>query len=114
SLSTELLPSQVDPSLCCTPGLCFPKQNTLQRDFFKQQVELSRESSEPLPQRYYIEGTLQMVRVDHCFPGYGMNAQVHPDCPECCVVCNPGSYNPSNEIHCLHATVVRYMEQQSA
>ncbi|XP_074947980.1 cytokine-dependent hematopoietic cell linker isoform X1 [Phalacrocorax aristotelis] len=25
SLSKELLSSQVDPSLCCTPGLCFPR-----------------------------------------------------------------------------------------
>uniref|UniRef100_A0A8D0FR64 Zona pellucida binding protein n=1 Tax=Strix occidentalis caurina TaxID=311401 RepID=A0A8D0FR64_STROC len=60
------------------------KAKHLTERFFKQQVELSRESSEPLPQRYYIEGTLQMVQVDHCSPGYGMNAQVHPDCPECC------------------------------
>jgi len=25
SLSTELLPCQVDPSLCCAPGLCFSR-----------------------------------------------------------------------------------------
>ena len=29
SLSTELLPSWVDPSLCCTPGLCFPQVQDL-------------------------------------------------------------------------------------
>ncbi|KFZ68726.1 hypothetical protein N338_06317, partial [Podiceps cristatus] len=69
--------------------------------FFKQQVEVSRKSSEPLSEIYYIEGTLQMVWVDRCYPGYGINAQTHPDCPECCVVCSPGSYNPSNGIHCL-------------
>ncbi|XP_009470374.1 PREDICTED: LOW QUALITY PROTEIN: zona pellucida-binding protein 1 [Nipponia nippon] len=69
--------------------------------FFKQQVEVSRKSSEPLPEIYYIEGTLQMVWVDRCFPGYAMNALIHPGCPECCVVCSPGSYNPSNGIHCL-------------
>ncbi|KAM6135259.1 zona pellucida-binding protein 1 [Pterocles gutturalis] len=69
--------------------------------FFKQQVEVSRKSSEPLPEIYYIDGTLQMVWVDRCYPGYGINAVMHPDCPECCVVCSPGSYNPSNGIHCL-------------
>ncbi|NXE74606.1 ZPBP1 protein, partial [Cochlearius cochlearius] len=69
--------------------------------FFKQQVEVRRKSSEPLPEIYYIEGTLQMVWVDRCYPGYGMNALIHPNCPECCVVCSPGSYNPSNGIHCL-------------
>ncbi|XP_054046543.1 zona pellucida-binding protein 1 [Rissa tridactyla] len=69
--------------------------------FFKQQVEVSRKSSEPLPEIYYIEGTLQMVQIDRCYPGYGINALIHPDCPQCCVVCSPGSYNPSNGIHCL-------------
>lgn len=47
-------------------------------------MEVSRRSSEPLPEIYYIEGTLQMVWVDRCSPGYGMNALIHPDCPECC------------------------------
>ncbi|NXN67632.1 ZPBP1 protein, partial [Himantopus himantopus] len=69
--------------------------------FLKQQVEVSRKSSEPLPEIHYIEGTLQMVLVDHCYPGYGINALIHPYCPECCVVCSPGSYNPSNGVHCL-------------
>nr|XP_009680204.1 PREDICTED: zona pellucida-binding protein 1 isoform X1 [Struthio camelus australis] len=69
--------------------------------FFEQQVEIMRKSSEPLPEIYYIEGTLQMVWVDRCYPGYGMNPLRHPDCPDCCVVCSPGSYNPSNRIHCL-------------
>ncbi|KAM9643126.1 zona pellucida-binding protein 1 [Morphnus guianensis] len=77
------------------------KAKRLIERFFKQQVEVSRKSSEPLPEIYYIEGTLQMVWVDRCYPGYGMNALIHPDCPECCVICSPGSYNPSNGIHCL-------------
>ncbi|NXL86261.1 ZPBP1 protein, partial [Alectura lathami] len=72
--------------------------------FFKQEVEIRRKSSEPLPEIYYIEGTLQMVWVDRCYPGYGMNAVRHPGCPKCCVVCSPGSYNPSNGIHCLHCS----------
>ncbi|XP_062466889.1 zona pellucida-binding protein 1 isoform X3 [Pezoporus occidentalis] len=69
--------------------------------FFKQQVEIIRKSSEPLPKIYYIDGTLQMVWVDRCSAGYGMNAEMHPECPGCCVVCSPGSYSPSNGNHCL-------------
>ncbi|KAM9576133.1 zona pellucida-binding protein 1 isoform 4-T4 [Guaruba guarouba] len=52
--------------------------------FFKQQVEIIRKSSEPLPKIYYIDGTLHMVWVDRCSAGYGMNAQMHPECPGCC------------------------------
>ncbi|KAM6349634.1 LOW QUALITY PROTEIN: zona pellucida-binding protein 1 [Podargus strigoides] len=77
------------------------KAKQLIERFFKEQVEVSRKSSELLPEIYYIEGTLQMVQVNCCYPGYGMNARIHPDCPRCCVVCSPGSYNPSNGIHCL-------------
>ncbi|XP_061225628.1 zona pellucida-binding protein 1 isoform X1 [Neopsephotus bourkii] len=69
--------------------------------FFKEQVEITRKSSEPLPKIYYIDGTLQMVWVDRCSPGYGMNAEMHPECPGCCVVCSPGSYNPSDGNRCL-------------
>ncbi|NXD69271.1 ZPBP1 protein, partial [Eolophus roseicapillus] len=82
------------------PATLISAKHLIER-FFKQQVENTRKSSEPLPKIYYIEGTLQMVRVDCCSPGYGMNAQMHPECPECCVVCSPGSYNPSNGNHCL-------------
>lgn len=47
-------------------------------------MEIIRKSSEPLPKIYYIDSTLQMVWVDRCSPGYGMNAQMHPECPGCC------------------------------
>ncbi|XP_010623364.1 zona pellucida-binding protein 1 [Fukomys damarensis] len=69
--------------------------------FFNQQVEALGRRAEPLPQIYYIEGILEMVWVNRCFPGYGMNALKHPRCPECCVICSPGSYNPRDGIHCL-------------
>ncbi|NXK16178.1 ZPBP1 protein, partial [Arenaria interpres] len=87
-------------SACDAPHRLNKAKHLIQR-FFKQQVEVGRQSSEQLPEIYYIEGTLQMVRVDRCYPGYGIDARAHPDCPECCVACSPGSYNPSNGIHCL-------------
>ncbi|NXC50110.1 ZPBP1 protein, partial [Penelope pileata] len=85
----------------CAASYRLYKAKYLIERFFKQEVEMRRKSSEPLPEIYYIEGTLQMVWVDRCFPGYGINAVMHPSCPKCCVICSPGSYNPSNGIHCL-------------
>lgn len=75
-------------------------KNLIER-FFSQQAEVLGRRSDPLPEIYYIEGTLQMVWINRCFPGYGMNTLKHPKCPECCVICSPGSYNPRDGIHCL-------------
>ncbi|KAK1334739.1 hypothetical protein QTO34_004305 [Cnephaeus nilssonii] len=76
-------------------------KNLIER-FFSQQVEVLGRRASPLPEIYYIEDTLQMVWINRCFPGYGINAVKHPKCPECCVICSPGSYNPSDGTHCLH------------
>uniref|UniRef100_A0A8V0X834 Zona pellucida binding protein 1 n=1 Tax=Gallus gallus TaxID=9031 RepID=A0A8V0X834_CHICK len=87
-------------SACDKPHRLHKAKDLIER-FFKREVEIRKKSTEPLPEIYYIEGTLQMVWVDRCYPGYGINAVRHPDCPECCVICSPRSYNPSNGIHCL-------------
>ncbi|XP_072859980.1 zona pellucida-binding protein 1 isoform X1 [Pogona vitticeps] len=77
------------------------KAKTLIEEFFSQQVEVLGKLTTPLPEIYYIEGTLQIVWVNRCYPGYGMNPLLHPDCPNCCVVCSPGTYNPHEGTHCL-------------
>ncbi|XP_064431556.1 zona pellucida-binding protein 1 isoform X3 [Mirounga angustirostris] len=82
-------------------GDFFPDAKNLIERFFNQQVEVLGRRAEPLPEIYYIEGTLQMVWINRCFPGYGMNILKHPKCPECCVICSPGSYNPRDGNHCL-------------
>uniref|UniRef100_A0A803YKW1 Zona pellucida binding protein n=1 Tax=Meleagris gallopavo TaxID=9103 RepID=A0A803YKW1_MELGA len=69
---------------CDVPHRLYKARDLIER-FFKKEVEIRKKSSEPLPEIYYIEGTLQMVWVDRCYPGYGVNAVRHPDCPECCV-----------------------------
>ncbi|NXU73810.1 ZPBP1 protein, partial [Oreotrochilus melanogaster] len=84
----------------CDASHRLKKAKHLIERFFKQQVE-ARKSFQQLSEIYYIEGTLQTLSIYHCYPGYGMNALAHPDCPECCVVCSPGSYNPTNGTHCL-------------
>ncbi|XP_054980785.1 zona pellucida-binding protein 1 [Sorex araneus] len=85
----------------CEPSKRLSKAKTIIERFFNQQVEVIGRRAEPLPEIYYIEGTLQMVWINRCFPGYGMNIMKHPKCPECCVICSPGSYNPRDGLHCL-------------
>ncbi|KYO42781.1 zona pellucida-binding protein 1 isoform C [Alligator mississippiensis] len=77
------------------------KAKDLIEKFFKEQVEVLGKRANPLPEIYYIEGTLHIVWVNHCRPGFGMNSLIHLDCPDCCVICSPGTYNPSEGVHCL-------------
>ncbi|XP_039175657.1 zona pellucida-binding protein 1 isoform X5 [Crotalus tigris] len=77
------------------------KAKDLIEKFFSQQIEVLGKRTAPLPEIYYIEGTLQMVWINRCFPGYGINSLLHPDCPNCCVVCSPGSFSPHEGTHCL-------------
>ncbi|XP_032100134.1 zona pellucida-binding protein 1 isoform X5 [Sapajus apella] len=68
----------------CESSRRLAKAKNLIERFFNQQVEALGRRAEPLPEIYYIEGTLQMVWINRCFPGYGMNDMQHPKCPECC------------------------------
>ncbi|XP_074235803.1 zona pellucida-binding protein 1 isoform X1 [Saimiri boliviensis] len=68
----------------CESSRRLAKAKNLIERFFNQQVEALGRRAEPLPEIYYIEGTLQMVWINRCFPGYGMNDLQHPKCPECC------------------------------
>ncbi|XP_054543496.2 zona pellucida-binding protein 1 isoform X2 [Pan troglodytes] len=83
SLDTEKGPKPCTDHNCEPYKRLFKAKNLIER-FFNQQVEILGRRAEQLPQIYYIEGTLQMVWINRCFPGYGMNVQQHPKCPECC------------------------------
>ncbi|XP_043834248.1 zona pellucida-binding protein 1 [Dromiciops gliroides] len=90
----------------CTNSSCDPaerlnKAKKLIERFFIEQVKILEKRLQSLPEIYYIEGTLQIVWINRCIPGYGINALVHPGCPNCCVICNPGTYNPHSGTHCL-------------
>ncbi|XP_030893298.1 zona pellucida-binding protein 1 [Leptonychotes weddellii] len=100
SLDTEKGPKPCVDHSCESSKRLSKAKNLIER-FFNQQVEVLGRRAEPLPEIYYIEGTLQMVWINRCFPGYGMNILKHPKCPECCVICSPGSYNPRDGNHCL-------------
>ncbi|XP_027621429.1 zona pellucida-binding protein 1 [Tupaia chinensis] len=68
----------------CESSRRLSKAKSLIERFFSQQVEVLGRRAEPLPEIYYIEGTLQMIWINRCFPGYGMDVLKHPKCPECC------------------------------
>ncbi|KAM8769907.1 zona pellucida-binding protein 1 [Rhynchonycteris naso] len=103
--AVSCLESDNKPKPCadrnCDNSSRLSKAKNLIERFFTQQVEALGKHAEPLPEIYYIEDTLQMVWINRCFPGYGINTLKHPKCPECCVICSPGSYNPSDSNHCL-------------
>ncbi|XP_067867142.1 zona pellucida-binding protein 1-like [Heterodontus francisci] len=69
--------------------------------FFSKQAETYHEIIGLLPFVYYIDGTLQVIRVDRCKPGYGKDRKKHPDCAECCVVCSPGTFGSGGHVSCL-------------
>ncbi|XP_044802344.2 zona pellucida-binding protein 1 isoform X6 [Bubalus bubalis] len=83
SLDTEKGPKPCADHSCESSKRLSKAKNLIER-FFNQQVEVLGRRAEPLPEIYYIEGTLQMVWINRCFPGYGMNILKHPQCPECC------------------------------
>ncbi|GCB69654.1 hypothetical protein scyTo_0001097 [Scyliorhinus torazame] len=69
--------------------------------FFFKQAETYHQIIGLLPAIYYIDGTLQVIRVDRCRPGYGKDRKRHPKCAECCVICSPGTYNGGHHVSCL-------------
>ncbi|XP_029445613.1 zona pellucida-binding protein 1 [Rhinatrema bivittatum] len=73
----------------------------IERFFEKQAERLKEQINFTLPEIYFIQGTLHIVWVNRCFPGFGMDSKLHPDCLNCCVICSPGTYNPQDGVHCL-------------
>ncbi|RXM36747.1 Zona pellucida-binding protein 2 [Acipenser ruthenus] len=55
-------------------------------------------SPEPLQLRYE-EGSLGGVRISHCKPGFGKD-HGQRECPNCCLVCSPGSSSSVNSAFC--------------
>ncbi|XP_078541959.1 zona pellucida-binding protein 1 [Lissotriton helveticus] len=94
-------PDEVICSSNCAAMDRLNKAKELIEAFFEKQSESLEESKVLLPDIYYIAGTLHMIWVNRCFPGYGMDPKFHPGCPNCCVICSPGTYNPQDGVHCL-------------
>ncbi|XP_069751926.1 zona pellucida-binding protein 1-like [Narcine bancroftii] len=88
----------------CDHNLRLEKVRHRVEAFFSKQAETYREIFGLLPFVYYIDGTLQVIRVDRCKPGFGKDRKKHPNCPECCVVCSPGSFSSGRHVSCLPCT----------
>ncbi|XP_048413696.1 zona pellucida-binding protein 1-like [Stegostoma tigrinum] len=95
----------------CDHNLRIEKVRHRVEAFFSKQADTYRQITGLLPFVYYIDGTLQVVRVDRCKPGYGKDHKKHPKCAECCVVCSPGTYSSGYQVTCLHcADAIHYGE----
>ncbi|XP_053308749.1 zona pellucida-binding protein 2 [Spea bombifrons] len=68
--------------------------------FFKAQPIALKEEFLNVPEITYIEHSVAITRLDSCRPGFGKNEVTHRDCSGCCVVCDPGKFNPDNSRHC--------------
>ncbi|XP_067167883.1 zona pellucida-binding protein 2 [Apteryx mantelli] len=69
-------------------------------DFFNKQAYVLKHDFQTLPTIHYVDHSFEVTRIDSCRPGFGKNDITHNDCASCCVVCDPGTYSPNNEVTC--------------
>ncbi|XP_073537207.1 zona pellucida-binding protein 2 isoform X2 [Phyllobates terribilis] len=66
-------------------NLRLEKARNLIVEFFKIQIRVLEEEFVNTPEIYYMEHSLDIIRVDSCRPGFGKNKVTHHDCLGCCV-----------------------------
>ncbi|XP_019360721.1 PREDICTED: zona pellucida-binding protein 2 [Gavialis gangeticus] len=76
------------------------KARDLIEEFFHEQPLVLKHEFQNIPAIHYIDHSFEVTRIDSCRPGFGKNDVTHSDCASCCVVCDPGTYSPNNEITC--------------
>uniref|UniRef100_A0A8C4JFV9 Zona pellucida binding protein 2 n=1 Tax=Dromaius novaehollandiae TaxID=8790 RepID=A0A8C4JFV9_DRONO len=69
-------------------------------NFFNRQTYALKHDFQTLPTIHYVDHSFEVTRIDSCRPGFGKNDITHNDCASCCVVCDPGTYSPNNEVTC--------------
>uniref|UniRef100_A0A8C4JAR5 Zona pellucida binding protein 2 n=1 Tax=Dromaius novaehollandiae TaxID=8790 RepID=A0A8C4JAR5_DRONO len=69
-------------------------------EFFNRQTYALKHDFQTLPTIHYVDHSFEVTRIDSCRPGFGKNDITHNDCASCCVVCDPGTYSPNNEVTC--------------
>ncbi|NXX14322.1 ZPBP2 protein, partial [Podargus strigoides] len=69
-------------------------------EFFSKQTDALKHEFQTVPIIHYVEKSLSVIRIDSCRPGFGKNSVTHTSCTSCCVVCDPGTYNPNNNVTC--------------
>ncbi|KAM8988540.1 zona pellucida-binding protein 2 [Ara ararauna] len=73
-------------------------------EFFKKQTYALRHEFQTVPTIHYVENSFSVTHIDSCRPGFGKNDVTHQGCASCCVVCEPGTYSPNNEVTCQVCT----------
>ncbi|NWS77401.1 ZPBP2 protein, partial [Crotophaga sulcirostris] len=73
-------------------------------EFFNKHMYALKHKFQTLPVIHYVDNSFLVTRVDSCRPGFGKNDITHKDCAGCCVVCDPGTYSPNNEVTCQICT----------
>ncbi|KAG6929772.1 zona pellucida binding protein 2 [Chelydra serpentina] len=76
-------------------------------EFFHKQTYVLKHEFRNVPAIHYIDHSFEVTRIDSCRPGFGKNDDTHNDCASCCVVCDPGTYSPNNEVRCQICTSIR-------
>ncbi|KFQ45016.1 Zona pellucida-binding protein 2, partial [Nestor notabilis] len=69
-------------------------------EFFKKQTYVLKHEFQTAPTIHYVENSFSVTYIDSCQPGFGKNNVTHQSCASCCVVCEPGTYSPNNDVTC--------------
>ncbi|NXK49989.1 ZPBP2 protein, partial [Chauna torquata] len=70
------------------------------REFFHKQTYALKHEFQTVPAIHYVDSSFSVTHIDSCRPGFGKNDITHKNCASCCVVCDPGTYSPDNEVTC--------------
>ncbi|XP_010007324.1 PREDICTED: zona pellucida-binding protein 2 [Chaetura pelagica] len=69
------------------------------QEVFKKMTSVLEEF-ESVPSIHYVDKSFSVFPIDSCRPGFGKNNLTHRLCASCCVVCEPGTYSPNNDVTC--------------
>ncbi|CAH2302270.1 zona pellucida-binding 2 [Pelobates cultripes] len=81
-------------------------RDLIEKFFIRQPNVLKNEFGDPT-KIYYIEHSIEITRIDNCRSGFGKNEITHNDCANCCVVCDPNTFNSMNNVHCQVCNDIR-------
>ncbi|KAM6368592.1 zona pellucida-binding protein 2 [Pluvialis apricaria] len=73
-------------------------------EFFSKQTYALKREFQTVPTIHYVDNSFSVIRIDSCRPGFGKNDITHKNCASCCVVCDPGTYSPNNDVTCQICT----------
>ncbi|NWI27236.1 ZPBP2 protein, partial [Sula dactylatra] len=69
-------------------------------EFYSKQTYALKHEFQTVPTIHYVDNSFSVTHIDSCRPGFGKNDITHKSCASCCVVCDPGSYSPNNDVTC--------------